>query len=158
MKLRKFLYFLKNNFSYILGNETFLKSFLYFRRDLSKIEKLKNSLWKNFLYFDKRNIQAPKKLIKLFYALNKIPLGEIGWLSNHYFFLAAEASRFLIQFLWLTGHHAAPGSPLSSHFLLLTRQHAMPEVTTLISYNLCDWRDTMQCQRSPLSFCIPTRT
>ena len=35
-------------------------------------------------------------MIKLFYTLNKTPLGETGWLRNLYYLLAAQASRFLI--------------------------------------------------------------
>ena len=43
-------------------------------------------------------------------------------------------------------------SSLSSHFLWLTGHDAASEVITLISYNLCELRDTMLCQRLPLSF------
>ena len=35
--------------------------------------------------------------IKLFYALNKTPLGETGCLSNLYYLLAAQASSSLIH-------------------------------------------------------------
>ena len=39
----------------------------------------------------------PKKdLIKLFYTLNKNPLGETGCLTNLHYLLAAQASGFLI--------------------------------------------------------------
>ena len=34
---KKVLIFSKKSFSYVLGNETFLKSFFFFRRELSKI-------------------------------------------------------------------------------------------------------------------------
>ena len=75
---------------------------------------------KKFLYFRKRNFLATKKLnetflnflasknfIKLFDTLNKTPVGESGCLRNLYL-LAAKAFSFLIHFLWLTRHHAAP--------------------------------------------------
>ena len=38
-----------------------------------------------------------KNLIKLFYTLEKASLGETGCLSNHYYRLAAEASRTRFQ-------------------------------------------------------------
>ena len=41
-------------------------------------------------------LSSSKKLINFFYALNKSPLGETGCLNNHYFFLASQASSFLI--------------------------------------------------------------
>ena len=42
LKINKILIFLQESFSYILGNETFLKNLLYFRRELSKLKKYKN--------------------------------------------------------------------------------------------------------------------
>ena len=76
-RFKKSLYFLQNEFSYILGNGAFIKDFLYFRKqpflqnkaffDISgnrhpeKIpnilgsEKQKNPLWKSFFYFRKWN-------------------------------------------------------------------------------------------------------
>ena len=56
----------------------------------------KNPLWKNVFYFRKLNILAQKCLIKLFYTLNKTPLGETGFLNNLYHLLAVQASTFLI--------------------------------------------------------------
>ena len=38
-----------------------------------------------------------KNLIKLFYTLNKTPLGETGCFSNLYYLLAAQAYSFLIH-------------------------------------------------------------
>ena len=44
----------------------------------------------------------PKKnSIKLFYTLNKTPLGETGCLINFYYLLAAQASSFLIHHFFL---------------------------------------------------------
>ena len=40
-----------------------------------------------------------KNLIKLFYILNKTPLGEIECLSSLYYLLAVQASSFLIHLL-----------------------------------------------------------
>ena len=57
----------------------------------------KKQLWKNFLYFGKWNFLALKNLIKLFYTLNKTPLGVTRCLSNLYYLLAAQASSFLIH-------------------------------------------------------------
>ena len=36
----------------------------------------------------------PKNLIKLFYTLNKTPLGKTGCLTNLYYLLAAQGSSF----------------------------------------------------------------
>ena len=58
------LIFYQKSFSYILGIGTFLKK-------LSELEKLKNPLYKNVLYFGKWNFLAPKNLLKFFYVLNK---------------------------------------------------------------------------------------
>ena len=38
-------------------------------------------------------LSSPKKLIKLFYTLNKTLLGETGCLSNLYYLLAPQASK-----------------------------------------------------------------
>ena len=57
-----------------------------------------------FLHFRKRN---PNKLTIF---------QEVTFRTFLYYLLAAQASSFLIHFLWLTGHHA------------------IPEVTTLISF------------------------
>ena len=44
-----------------------------------KIEEIKkNSAQKNSLYFRKWNFLPRKKLIKIFYAFDKTPLGETG--------------------------------------------------------------------------------
>ena len=47
------MHFPKKGFSYISGNGTFLKKFLYFKKELSKLEKSKNPFWKLFSYFGK---------------------------------------------------------------------------------------------------------
>ena len=39
----------------------------------------------------------PSSSKKLFYTLNKTPLGETGCLSNLYYLLAAQKSSFLIH-------------------------------------------------------------
>ena len=73
---------------------------------------------KKFLYFRKWNFLVPKNLIKLFYTLDKTPLGETGCLNNLYYLLAGQASSFLIHFLCeLLDTMPRQRSPLSSHFL-----------------------------------------
>ena len=42
-------------------------------------------------------LSKPKNLIKLFYTLNKTPIGETGCLSSLYYLLAAQAPSFLIH-------------------------------------------------------------
>ena len=52
---------------YISGNGTFsLIFFLYFRKELSELKKLKKTSLKNSLYFGKWNFLASKNLIKRF--------------------------------------------------------------------------------------------
>ena len=65
--------------SYISGNRTFLPQ---------------KKLNKNFLKF-----LAAKNLIKLFYTLDKTPLGETGYLGNLYYLLATQPSGVSIHFL-----------------------------------------------------------
>ena len=94
-----FLYFRKWNF---------LKNFLYFRKELSKLEKQKKKRSQKISYISGNGTFQPKNLIKknfikLFYALNKTffsPLGETGCLSNRYYLLADQGSSFLIHYLF----------------------------------------------------------
>ena len=61
------LYFLENSFSYFLGNGTFQKNLLYFRRELSGLGiKIKLTL-KEFLTF--REMELPSYKIKNFQSL-----------------------------------------------------------------------------------------
>ena len=114
-------------------------SYIYRNENPRKISYISGN--GTFLYFRKRN---PNKLIIF---------QEVTFWTFLYYLLAAQASSFLIHFLWLTGHHAIPEvTTLISFFLGLMVCHATPEVTNLTSYNLCDLWDTMPCQRSPLSF------
>ena len=94
--LRKFLHFPKNSFSYILVIFSQEKAFLLFWEmelfifqeetfQAQKLKKKTNHSEKNFLYFGKWNYLAQKNLIKLFYALNKTPLGKTGCLNNLYY-------------------------------------------------------------------------
>ena len=90
IKLKKILYFLKKNISYIWSP---LKNFLYFQEETfwaAKIKKIHSekisSLKKNLL-----NFLAPKVLIiifmlliKLCYTPDKNPLGETGCFSSLY--------------------------------------------------------------------------
>ena len=66
------------------------------------------------MYFKKNERSSPKKL---FYTLNKTPLGETGCLSNLCYLLAAQVSRFLITPLSRTQsvrpHLVASTSPCS---------------------------------------------
>ena len=91
---RKFLIFQEIKLSGIIF-------FLYFRRELFELKKWKRSTLKNFLIFQEMELSPPKNLIKLFYTLNKTPLrveAQAGCLSNLYYWLAAQVSRFLIHF------------------------------------------------------------
>ena len=56
LALKKLLHFLKKGLSYISGNGTFLKNFLYFKSALlsPSLKSKKNPLWKSFLYFLKK--------------------------------------------------------------------------------------------------------
>ena len=71
--LKKILMFLETELSYTLGNG-----------NPKKLNKFS-------LYFF---ILLIKHFIKLFYTLNKTPLGETGCLNNLYYLLAAQASSF----------------------------------------------------------------
>ena len=72
-----------------------------------KLEKIKNSAPEKDFYISgngtflppQKNLikLAPKNLIKLFYTLNKTPLGETVCLSNLYYLLASPAFSFLIH-------------------------------------------------------------
>ena len=42
-------------------------------------------------------LSSPKNLIKLFYALNKTPLEETGYLNSLYYLMVAQASSFVIH-------------------------------------------------------------
>ena len=97
-----------------LALKNLIKLFLY-----SSLSKKHNKIFLNFIAPPPPPLPSPlkkKNVIKPFYTLNKTPLGETRYLSNLYYLLAAQAYSCLIQFLWLTGHHA------------------VPEVTTLISF------------------------
>ena len=61
-----------------------------------KLEKIKENLpRKKILIFQEMELSSPKKLLtKLFYTLNKTPLGETGRSSSIYYLLAAQASSF----------------------------------------------------------------
>ena len=99
------------------NNKKTKSNLLYFRKWSFLV--LKKNLFK---------LSSPKKLNKTFYTLDKTPFWKTGCLSNLYYILAAQASSFLIHLLWLT------------------RNHVVPEVTTLI-YFFCDLRYTMPRQR-----------
>ena len=68
LRLKNVLYILKKSFFYLPGDRTFqemklpsLISFLYFRKELSKLEKIKIITLKFFfLYFGKWNFLAPR--------------------------------------------------------------------------------------------------
>ena len=83
LRLKNLLYILKKSFFYLPGNRTFqeiklpssdikkflifpemelpsLISFLYFRKELSKLEKIKIITLKFFLYFGKWNLLPPR--------------------------------------------------------------------------------------------------
>ena len=72
-----------------------LSSLVILRGELSELEKKKKKTAMKIFFI----IQAQKKLIKIFYALNKTyalsksPLGETGYLSNLYYLLASQASK-----------------------------------------------------------------
>ena len=76
------------------------------------------------------NFLTSQKIIKLFYTLNKTPLGETGFLSNIYYLSAAQV--FIISFFVTYG----------------TPCHARGHRSHLI---FCDLWDIMPCQRSLLS-------
>ena len=61
-----------------------------------KLEKIKENLpQKKILTFQEMELSSPKRLlIKLFYTLNKTPLGETECSSSIYYLLAAQASSF----------------------------------------------------------------
>ena len=85
----------------------------------------------NSSYFRKRNFLALKKL---FYTLNKTPLGETGCLSNLYYFLAPQASSFLIH----------------PPFLNTVSQDTFGTLSLPVQY-LCDLREAMLRHWSPSS-------
>ena len=87
------------------NNKKTKSNLLYFRKWSFLV--LKKNLFK---------LSSPKKLNKTFYTLDKTPFWKTGCLSNLYYILAAQASSFLIHLLWLT------------------RNHVVPEVTTLIYF------------------------
>ena len=102
---RKFLVFQEINLSGLIF-------FLYFRRELFELKKWKRSTLKNFLIFQEMELSPPKNLINLLYTLNKTPLGveaQVGCLSNLYYWLAAQVSRFLIHFPF---QNTSVGGPL----------------------------------------------
>ena len=121
-----FLYFLKRKFFFYSRNGTFLifqemestkKFFIFQETELFHISyngnlkktsyisgssspssKNKKNTLKKFLIFREMDLYSPpKKLIKLFYTLNKNPLGETGCSSTIYDLLAAQAYSFLIH-------------------------------------------------------------
>ena len=93
--LRKNVFYSKKIFSNYSANQSSIRY----------IKKL-NKTFKSFI--------TPKKLIKLFYTLNKTPLGQTGYLSNLYYLLAAENPVFLIQSLSRTQSVKTPLVPYHS--------------------------------------------
>ena len=84
----------EKNFSYVSGKwNSYISGNRTFKPKLENIKKHPHQkLNKTFL-----NFLAPKNLKKIFYKLDKTPLGETGCLSNLYFLLAAQGSSFLIH-------------------------------------------------------------
>ena len=83
--------------SFISGNGK-PKKLLIFQEVTFQAQKAKKYLTKkNLLHFRKWGFLALENLIKLFYTLNKILLGETGCLRSLYYLLTAQASSFLIQ-------------------------------------------------------------
>ena len=80
---------------------------------------LKTPLWKKFLYFGKWSFLTPILLIKLFYALNKIVLGETGYESNLY---------YLLGIFTIPGHLCYPTTNCAA-FPWLTKCHSRLFVT-----------------------------
>ena len=127
---------------FIFSQEKFFLYFgkvelLYYRKLLNpKLKKLRKILHRKFfLYF-----LSEKKLNKtfLYFWWNSLKeTGETGRLSNLCYFFPAQASRFLISFSRLMGHHATP------------------YVTTLISI-FCDLQDTMPQKMYPKDVLLPT--
>ena len=75
-----------------------------------------------------------KNLIKLFYTLNKTPLGETGCFSNLYYLLAAQAYSFLIH----------------PTFPKIVSQDTFGTLSLTVQY-LCDLRDAMPGHWSPIT-------
>ena len=75
-----FLFFLKISFSYILGNGNFYP----------KDQKKSDVFSKSFSYISGNGTFCPQNLFIS-------PFGETGCMSNLYYLLAAQSSRFLVH-------------------------------------------------------------
>ena len=68
-------------------------------------------------------------IIKLFFTLNKTPLGETGYLVNFYYLLAGQVSSFLIQPLYQTQSVGTPLVPYCAVLVWLVGCHWSPSTS-----------------------------
>ena len=68
-------------------------------------------------------------ILKLFFTLNKTPLGETGYLVNFYYLLAGQVSSFLIQPLYQTQSVGTPLVPCCAVLLWLVGCHWSPSTS-----------------------------
>ena len=119
--------------SFISGNGK-PKKLLIFQEVTFQAQKAKKYLTKkNLLHFRKWGFLALENLIKLFYTLNKILLGETGCLRSLYYLLTAQTSSFLIQAPF-------PNKVSQDTFgILLLSQDTFGTLLQTVQY-LCDFR------------------
>ena len=83
-------------------------------------------------------LSKSKNLIKLFYTLNKTPIGETGCLSSLYYLLAAQAPSFLIHPPFLN-----TGSQETFRTLLLTVQYSQDTMSLCHHWSRSTYHPTL---------------